>query len=276
MSNSSNSAGSSGGVSINAYGTSLQSANMTQLASAFEMPKPAEIIAKQKDQYAITYSGNGNTKGYAPANQIAAYATPIKIRSNTGGLAKTGFIFDGWNTKANRTGKPYSTGEDTFMPTNGLRLYASWKPQGGTWTIEKPLMVNGIWKKVYLPKDIAQEYYNIISDENILKEIVVYIKTVGATVATLKVVEKFGKKIAVVALVVDSLVFVNNISGSLNERSFKTVLQKCSPNGFVVAEYWITGMGTRSLVPMMSIKYSNESKIEFDTGSFQAGIYRVE
>ncbi|MFT3701683.1 MAG: T9SS type A sorting domain-containing protein [Agriterribacter sp.] len=79
--------------------------------------------------YTITYLGNGNTSGTAPA--IASYpnGTSGSIASNTGNLAKTGFTFNGWNTSDYGAGTSYATGASYTGNTN-IALYASWTSLG--------------------------------------------------------------------------------------------------------------------------------------------------
>jgi len=80
--------------------------------------------------YTVTYDDNVSTSGSVPtdSNTYTAGATVI-ILGNTGTLAKTGFTFAGWNTKADGSGTTYSQGQHCTMGTANLILYARWTTQ---------------------------------------------------------------------------------------------------------------------------------------------------
>jgi len=80
--------------------------------------------------YTVTYDGNEKTSGDVPVDSstYAAGATVI-ILGNTGTLAKTGFTFAGWNTKADGSGTTYSQGQHCTMGAANLTLYARWTTQ---------------------------------------------------------------------------------------------------------------------------------------------------
>lgn len=72
--------------------------------------------------FTVSYNANGAESGSVPASQSSA--TQLFIRDNTGNLAKAGYLFDGWNTAADGTGRDYAPG----AKYNGddLTLYAKW------------------------------------------------------------------------------------------------------------------------------------------------------
>jgi uncharacterized repeat protein (TIGR02543 family) len=74
----------------------------------------------------ITYDANGGT-GSVPVDS-AKYltGTTVTVLGNTGGLAKTGFVFAGWNTKADRSGKAYAAAATFIMESSNVTLYALW------------------------------------------------------------------------------------------------------------------------------------------------------
>ncbi len=78
--------------------------------------------------YNITYESNGAESGSAPVDS-AAYVTgdEVIVMENEGGLGKTGFTFDGWNTEANGTGDDYFVGQKFNLGTANITLYAKWK-----------------------------------------------------------------------------------------------------------------------------------------------------
>ena len=81
------------------------------------------------DEYTISYNANGGT-GTAPTSQTAVVGSAITIASNSGvpPLAKTGFVFTGWNTQADGLGTSYAPAANTFMPGSNVTLYAVWVP----------------------------------------------------------------------------------------------------------------------------------------------------
>ena len=93
--------------------------------------------------YAVTYSGNGSTSGNVPLDLNSPYlqnATVI-VLYNTGNLARTGYTYNGWNTKADGTGTAYSGGNTFAMGTANIYLYAAWSQT--TYTLTPGTIVNG-------------------------------------------------------------------------------------------------------------------------------------
>lgn len=74
------------------------------------------------DTYSITYNANGGTG--TTASQTKPYGESINIRTN--GFTRTGYVFKGWNTKADGTGTNYSAGV-VYSANADLVLYAQWK-----------------------------------------------------------------------------------------------------------------------------------------------------
>ena len=79
--------------------------------------------------YTVTYHGNGNTAGAVPVDSSSLYeeGATVTVLTNTGSLVKTGYAFDGWNTKADGSGTAYAAGTTFTMGTANLTLYAQWK-----------------------------------------------------------------------------------------------------------------------------------------------------
>jgi len=114
-------------------------------------------------EYTITYSGNGNTSGTAPDSATAT--SSINLAANDGSLAKSGYTFGGWNTRADGSGQGYAEGA-IFPLVADSTVYAIWTPvsSGGgggggggsdpviTKPIEKPEPVKGtqVVKKVVI------------------------------------------------------------------------------------------------------------------------------
>jgi len=79
--------------------------------------------------YTITYNGNGNTYGTAPASTSCyeGETTTIPGRKN---LAKSCYTFLGWNTKADGSGVRCSVFNMFNMGASNLILYAEWGEGG--------------------------------------------------------------------------------------------------------------------------------------------------
>ena len=79
--------------------------------------------------YYIKYNGNGADSG-SIKNQGIFYDDTDYIKTNV--FKRTGYVFSGWNTKANGTGTKYSENQavKNLFSTEGsvLELYAQWKP----------------------------------------------------------------------------------------------------------------------------------------------------
>jgi len=78
--------------------------------------------------YSVTYDGNSSDGGSVPTDPGSPYASgaTVTVRSNTGGLTKTGFTFVGWNTAADGSGTDYGTGATFTMGSANVTLYALW------------------------------------------------------------------------------------------------------------------------------------------------------
>ena len=101
------------------------------------------VSSCEDPMYTVLYSGNGNTGGSVPAFGVTSRAgSMITVSDNLGGLVKTGYDFDGWNTQADGSGFPYVAGTSLIVPYgHSITLFAQWIPktydvylvsQGGT------------------------------------------------------------------------------------------------------------------------------------------------
>ncbi len=77
--------------------------------------------------YQITYDGNGHESGLVPSdsNDYLENAD-VTIQGNISDLAKTGYLFAGWNTSADGTGKTLLPGLSAPMTDSDVTLYAKW------------------------------------------------------------------------------------------------------------------------------------------------------
>ena len=114
-------------------GYTLTEADGTKFVASTSNRKAVYDSENQKEQlvaaYSVTYNGNGNTDGVVPVDSDSPYlnGSTVTVLGNTGSLAKTNYVFDGWNTAANGSGTPYEP-DATFDITGDITLYAQWKP----------------------------------------------------------------------------------------------------------------------------------------------------
>ncbi|MCC7306375.1 MAG: PxKF domain-containing protein [Acidobacteria bacterium] len=77
-------------------------------------------------EYTVTYDGNGNTGGTAPADANNPYnPTEWVSVAGPGDLVKAGYTFGGWNTAANGSGTHYNPGQ-LFAINANTTLYTQW------------------------------------------------------------------------------------------------------------------------------------------------------
>ena len=85
------------------------------------------VVHTEPNTYAIKYDGNGSTGG-STANSSHTYDTAKALTAN--GYTRTGYSFNGWNTKADGSGTAYAdeASVKNLTTTNGgtVTLYAQW------------------------------------------------------------------------------------------------------------------------------------------------------
>ena len=96
----------------------------------YNNPKDPKI-AGSESYYSIIYKANGATSGTVPvdSNRYTTGAT-VTVLGNTGNLAKTGYSFAGWNTRADGMGTSYTAGSTFTMGSANVTLYAKWPSLG--------------------------------------------------------------------------------------------------------------------------------------------------
>ncbi|MCI2063191.1 MAG: InlB B-repeat-containing protein [Eubacteriaceae bacterium] len=80
----------------------------------------------QLNKHAVKYDRNAADSGTPPAGSSADFGSTVKVAGNTD-LARTGYTFDGWNTKADGKGNAYKADDEFTMPDEDVTLYAQWK-----------------------------------------------------------------------------------------------------------------------------------------------------
>jgi len=86
------------------------------------------LYAKWDAVYTVTFDINGGN-GTTPTTQIVDIGSNVTLPSGTG-LTKSGYSFEGWNTKADGTGDNYDA-EESYTPTASVTLYANWVVEFG-------------------------------------------------------------------------------------------------------------------------------------------------
>jgi uncharacterized repeat protein (TIGR02543 family) len=102
------------------------------------------VVTTVSSTLKVTYNANGATSGSVPtdATSYTSGAT-VTVKGNSGNLAKTGYTFAGWNTKADGTGTTYAAGTGTFTISSNTTLYAKWT--ANTYTVT--WIVDGVTKR---------------------------------------------------------------------------------------------------------------------------------
>lgn len=86
-----------------------------------------ETAIKALRPYSVTYDGNGATAGSVPvdSNTYVSGASAT-VLDNTDSLAKTGYIFHGWDTAADGSGTTVAVGATLTIGSANVTLYAQW------------------------------------------------------------------------------------------------------------------------------------------------------
>ena len=83
-----------------------------------------DLYAQWNKNPVVTFYGNYATSG-SMEPQVVKYNTTTNLKANE--YVRNGYIFTGWNTKADGTGTPYSDKAAVTLTDKSLDLYAQWK-----------------------------------------------------------------------------------------------------------------------------------------------------
>lgn len=89
---------------------------------------PWTDFATKSYKHLVKYKDNGAESGIVPREHILIDDGITQIKENSGGLVKSGYKFDGWNTKSDGSGTNYAVGESVKV-TEDMVLYAKWTPK---------------------------------------------------------------------------------------------------------------------------------------------------
>lgn len=103
--------------------------------------------------YTVTYNGNGNYNGSAPADSGPFTAGESFVAASSGDLAKRGYAFAGWSESKTATTATYEAGKTYPISGKNYTLYAVWKQiQSLSFTYQ--LDTNTAIQNYYYPGDI--------------------------------------------------------------------------------------------------------------------------
>lgn len=97
--------------------------------TAVKLSAPINVsVGAVAKTFSIIYNTNGGSSGDVPVDNITYESgSTVAIKSNTGNLVKTGYTFEGWNTKADGSGITYPTSSTFAIGVANVNLYANWK-----------------------------------------------------------------------------------------------------------------------------------------------------
>ena len=100
--------------------------NASQIAAARDSFTASGITGTCPATVTVSYNGNSNTSGTAPTSSAATTDVSFAVAS-VGTLARTGYTFSGWNTRADGTGTDYTAGVSIPWNTGiNTTLFAKW------------------------------------------------------------------------------------------------------------------------------------------------------
>jgi len=122
------------GTTVNADGSYVlivTDAAGNSITITFSINKTAPI------KYTVKYDGNGATGGQVPVNsQTYEDGHSVTVAGNNRNLVRTGFTFNGWNTKADGSGINYVVNNKFTINASDVTLYAFWKVNRYTLSFE--------------------------------------------------------------------------------------------------------------------------------------------
>jgi uncharacterized protein (TIGR02145 family)/uncharacterized repeat protein (TIGR02543 family) len=97
--------------------------------SKFPMSSISAILYAKwstKPTYRVVYHKNNADSGNVPAEASFEAGVAVTVSGNTGKLLKIGYMFSGWNTKANGSGTSYAPAATFTQDTINDTLFAKW------------------------------------------------------------------------------------------------------------------------------------------------------
>ncbi len=94
--------------------------------SQFDADNSVTVYAVWEKLYRVYYDSNNATSGTAPKDSTWYNSGDDATVANHGTIARTGYSFGGWNSKADGSGTDYAEGSTFVMPAADVTLYANW------------------------------------------------------------------------------------------------------------------------------------------------------
>jgi uncharacterized repeat protein (TIGR02543 family) len=92
----------------------------------------------------ITFDANGATSGTTAPSRTVSQGSAVTLPVQ-GTLARTGYLFGGWNTSPTGSGTNYNIGT-AFTVNDTATIYARWIDMGGAGTQTDPIpLISGVW-----------------------------------------------------------------------------------------------------------------------------------
>lgn len=111
-------------------------------------------------EFTVMYDANGATSGSVPTDATKYEKdSSVTVKANSGTLAKTGFAFDGWNTKADGSGITRQPGTSFSMPDSDVKLYAKWKATTTPGTGDTPTTPPAVFTENMSLPVAVRDYY---------------------------------------------------------------------------------------------------------------------
>lgn len=143
-------------------------ANWTTTWGCVSLQNNAAIYSIES-AYTVTYDGNQETGGTAPADTDGPYlnGATVTLKNNSGNLVRDGYTFDGWNTQSNGLGSSYTAnGSATLtMTAANITLYAKWTANPSPSPSPSPIIQSIPLQQEILVPGITWEPLNLISGE---------------------------------------------------------------------------------------------------------------
>jgi uncharacterized repeat protein (TIGR02543 family)/LPXTG-motif cell wall-anchored protein len=109
-------------VTLGAYEAGSASFDLDFSVAPFTSPEAP--VSVSQPSFTVSYDANGAT-GTAPSSTIGSGQLTLAGNSASPIMTKEGFVFKGWNTRADGTGTTYKSG-GSILPVADVTLYAIW------------------------------------------------------------------------------------------------------------------------------------------------------
>lgn len=146
------------------YVTSATTINAIAVCNGYWDSTVVSATVQPSKKITITFKGNGSTSG-SMSKQTAYTNSTFTLKKNA--FKKSGYVFAGWNTKANGKGTSYSNKQKVSNLTGSITLYAQWtlpsykityKLNGGTNNKKNPTTYKKTTKTITLKKPTRKGY----------------------------------------------------------------------------------------------------------------------